>query len=68
MEVWFEKENRNITLADICFTPLAPDNKNCTIESVLNYWQNSHENLDKIFNDGFFTQADYHDHLLACAG
>ena len=30
----------NITLQDICFSPLAPENKNCTIESVLNYFQN----------------------------
>ena len=35
---------KNVTLEDICFQPLSPDNTNCTIESVFNYFQNS---LDK---------------------
>ncbi|XP_072021310.1 NPC intracellular cholesterol transporter 1-like [Amphiura filiformis] len=71
LKVWYDKEQRNIKLSDICYAPLAPDNKNCTIESVLNYWQNSHENLDKEAMDpetGLFVAADYHDHLMACVG
>ncbi|KAJ8020679.1 NPC intracellular cholesterol transporter 1 [Holothuria leucospilota] len=60
-------ENKTISLKDICFAPLAPQNKNCTIVSVLNYFQNSHEMLDKNTSDGFFTTADYHDHILSCA-
>lgn len=61
-------EGRNITLADICFQPLAPDNTNCTIQSVLNYFQNSHDNLDLELWDKwhFFLQADYLDHLMQC--
>lgn len=59
-------ENKTIGLEDICFAPLAPQNKNCTIVSVLNYFQNSHEMLDKNATDGFFTTADYHDHILSC--
>lgn len=34
---------QNVTLKDICFKPLAPDNENCTIFSVFGYWQS---NLD----------------------
>lgn len=59
-------ENKTIGLEDICFAPLAPQNKNCTIVSVLNYFQNSHEMLDKNATDGFFITADYHDHILSC--
>ena len=71
LEVWYEGDNRSISLSDICFAPLAPENKNCTIESVLNYWQNSHENLDKVATDPVFHSfpvADFHDHLVACTG
>lgn len=35
--------------------------------SVLNYWQNSQENLDKEVTDGFFIYADYIDHFSYCA-
>ncbi|KAK7485656.1 hypothetical protein BaRGS_00023105, partial [Batillaria attramentaria] len=59
---------QNISLKDICFQPLAPDNQNCTIQSVLNYFQNSHETLDKEVWDEwhFFLHANYLDHLLQC--
>ena len=30
-----------VTLSDICFKPLAPDNTNCTIQSFTNYFQNN---------------------------
>ncbi|KAJ8322225.1 hypothetical protein KUTeg_000696 [Tegillarca granosa] len=48
--------------------PLYPDNKNCTIQSVLEYWQNSHELLDKKIMDeyNFFTLADYIGHFEYC--
>ena len=32
LSVWSEALGRNITLRDICFAPLAPDNRNCTIQ------------------------------------
>ena len=35
-----------VTLEDICYKPLAPDNTNCTINSILNYFQNNLTNLD----------------------
>ncbi|XP_076457250.1 NPC intracellular cholesterol transporter 1-like [Babylonia areolata] len=61
-------QNGTIGLEDICFQPLAPDNQHCTIESVLNYFQNSHKQLDRKVMDsfGFFVLADYLDHFLFC--
>ncbi|NXN94904.1 NPC1 protein, partial [Rhinopomastus cyanomelas] len=59
-------ENETVTLADICVAPLAPYNNNCTILSVLNYFQNSHSVLDHSVGDEFFVYADYHTHFLYC--
>lgn len=59
-------EGQDVSLNDICLTPLAPYNDNCTILSVLNYFQNSHEVLDHIIGDEFFVYADYHSHFLYC--
>lgn len=63
-----EYDNKNITLADICFAPLSPDNNNCTIQSVFNYFKNSKE----IFNKEVPTPMgwgvyDYIDHIAFCA-
>lgn len=58
--------NETVTLGDICLAPLSPYNKNCTIFSVLNYFQNSHATLDHIVGDDFFVYADYHTHFLYC--
>ncbi|XP_060762393.1 NPC intracellular cholesterol transporter 1 isoform X2 [Neoarius graeffei] len=55
-----------VTLKDICMSPLAPYNNNCTILSVLNYFQNSHEVLDHIFRDEFYIYFDYHTHFMYC--
>jgi hypothetical protein len=66
MEVPYTDDNgteANITLSNICYSPLAPQNKNCTITSVLNYFQNSMARLkegDPSFN------GDYHDHIHYC--
>ena len=54
---------KNVTLQDICFQPLYPDNKNCTISSVINYFQNDYENL--IAKD--FGIPKYPDHIYYCA-
>lgn len=43
--------NNTITLKDICFKPLHPDNDNCTIQSIFNYFQNDDETF-------FYTQTD----------
>lgn len=58
--------NETVTLQDICLAPLSPYNKNCTIMSVLNYFQNSHSMLDHKVEDDFFVEADYHTHFLYC--
>ncbi|XP_040027368.2 NPC intracellular cholesterol transporter 1 [Gasterosteus aculeatus] len=59
-------EGQTVTLKDICLAPLAPYNTNCTILSVLNYFQNSHDVLDHSAGDDFFVYADYHSHFLYC--
>ncbi|KAH9496665.1 NPC intracellular cholesterol transporter 1, partial [Bulinus truncatus] len=61
-------ENETISLAEICFAPLSPDNNNCTIQSILNYYQNSHEMLDDTIYDqfGWFVEANYLDHFEYC--
>ncbi|NXP53899.1 NPC1 protein, partial [Heliornis fulica] len=59
-------DNETVTLKDICLAPLAPYNNNCTILSVLNYFQNSHSVLDRTIGDEFFVYADYHTHFLYC--
>merc|ERR1712168_1538499 len=64
-----EDMNLTISLEDICFQPYKTDNNtNCTIISVLNYFQNSLENLHKIKEDdwGFIKFADYIDHMKYC--
>ncbi|XP_050748729.1 NPC intracellular cholesterol transporter 1 [Gymnogyps californianus] len=59
-------DNETVMLKDICLAPLAPYNNNCTILSVLNYFQNSHSVLDHTIGDEFFVYADYHTHFLYC--
>ncbi|CAG5121501.1 unnamed protein product [Candidula unifasciata] len=63
-----EYNNKTIMLQDICFAPLQPENNNCTIMSILNYYQNSHEMIDKVAKDayGFWVLADYLDHFQSC--
>ncbi|KAI4810317.1 hypothetical protein KUCAC02_019156, partial [Chaenocephalus aceratus] len=59
-------EGQDVTLKDICLAPLAPYNNNCTILSVLNYFQNSHDVLDHLKGDDFYVYADFHSHFLYC--
>ena len=49
----------NVTLKDICLKPSAPANTNCTIWSVLNYFQNSKENLLRMEQFGMINNS-YH--------
>ncbi|XP_053570950.1 NPC intracellular cholesterol transporter 1 [Bombina bombina] len=60
--------NETVMLKDICLAPLAPYNNNCTILSVLNYFQNSYSVLNHTEwdEDHFFITADYHTHFLYC--
>ncbi|KAL7984357.1 hypothetical protein Chor_002927, partial [Crotalus horridus] len=59
-------QNETVMLKDICLAPLAPYNNNCTILSVLNYFQNSHSVLDHHIGDIYYTYADFHSHFLYC--
>uniref|UniRef100_A0A4W3IQ26 Niemann-Pick disease, type C1 n=1 Tax=Callorhinchus milii TaxID=7868 RepID=A0A4W3IQ26_CALMI len=61
-----EYQNETVMLKDICLAPLAPYNNNCTILSVLNYYQNSHDVLNHSVGDEFYVFADYHTHFLYC--
>ena len=55
-----------ITLEDICFKPLAPDNNNCTIESVLNYFQNDFDKLEYTEDNGFDLTYNASLHIHYC--
>ncbi len=59
--------NQTVSLSDICFKPLKPDNENCTVFSILQYYQNSKANLLKRVGDDFFTSADFSTHFLTCS-
>lgn len=60
-------KNESVQLQDICLAPLSPYNNNCTILSVLNYFQNSHAVLDHSVGDYWYVYADYHSHFLYCS-
>ena len=67
MEVPFTDEDgniNNITLSKICYKPLAPENTNCTITSVLNYFQNSLDNLNR--ETFVFNTQDYLEQIYYC--
>jgi hypothetical protein len=46
---------------------MAPDNSNCTIMSLLNYFQNDEAKLNATFEDPeFYDNYDYFDHITSC--
>ena len=60
--------NETVSLSDICLKPLDPDNTNCTVFSILQYFQNSANNLKKRIADDFdITYFDYTTHFLSCS-
>lgn len=61
-----KNETYEIGLKDICFAPLYPDNDNCVIMSVLNYFQNNDTQLDETNNDEWLRYADWIDHISSC--
>ncbi|KAK3863989.1 hypothetical protein Pcinc_030288, partial [Petrolisthes cinctipes] len=54
----FNEEEEVVKLMDICNKPLAPDNNNCNIQSILNFWQNN----ETTFNNS------KPDHVKDCVG
>ncbi|KAK3872829.1 hypothetical protein Pcinc_022085 [Petrolisthes cinctipes] len=60
-------EDKEVTLNDICFKPLKPANNHCTIQSVLNYFQNNPDNLNLNSTDSVFNLTiNYINHLETC--
>ena len=60
--------SEEVGLKDICFQPLYPDNQECVIQSIFEYWQNSEERLMLNVTD-FFTGSvtlDYISHFESC--
>ncbi|XP_054748920.2 NPC1-like intracellular cholesterol transporter 1 [Lytechinus pictus] len=55
-----------IKLNDICNKPLAPVVDECLIQSVLQWYSNSYEILNKVAYDSEGRSADYRDHFLYC--
>ncbi len=56
-----------VSLSDICFKPLDPDNTNCTIQSIFGYWQNNPETLTKTIEEYDMILHDYITHFENCA-
>ncbi|KAK7086016.1 NPC intracellular cholesterol transporter 1, partial [Halocaridina rubra] len=58
--------SEDVVLENICFKPLSPANNNCTIQSVLNYFQNDETNLDVTKPTSLNITSNYIDHLASC--
>jgi len=55
----------NVTLSDICFKPLSPDNEKCAIMSPLQYFQNDPAKLDIEDEDGWGIEL-FREQIKAC--
>ena len=61
-----EGKHRVITLQDVCFKPQSPTNNNCSILSLLNYFQNIYDRLLNTTHDPFgevIYNASFHIHF-----
>ncbi|XP_035109200.1 NPC1-like intracellular cholesterol transporter 1 isoform X1 [Callithrix jacchus] len=73
LQVWSPEAQRNISLQDICYAPLSPDNaslSDCCINSLLQYFQSNRTLLLLTANQtlsGKTSQVDWKDHFLYCA-
>ncbi|XP_023414361.2 NPC1-like intracellular cholesterol transporter 1 isoform X5 [Loxodonta africana] len=72
LQVWSPKEQRNVSLGDICYAPLNPHNatlSDCCVNSLLQYFQNNRSHLLLTANQtlmGQTSQVDWRDHFLYC--
>ncbi|KAL8174111.1 UNVERIFIED_CONTAM: hypothetical protein K2H54_038487 [Gekko kuhli] len=72
IEVWSEKHGRNISLQDVCYAPLNPQNpsrSDCCVNSLLQYFQNNLTHLEMTANQTVRGQqgtVDWRDHFLYC--
>ncbi|XP_051896739.1 NPC1-like intracellular cholesterol transporter 1 [Pristis pectinata] len=72
IEVWSEKAQRNISLKDICYAPLNPQEPrttDCAVNSLLQYFQNNRSRINAVANQtmgGKVGTVDWRDHFLYC--
>ncbi|XP_077162613.1 NPC1-like intracellular cholesterol transporter 1 [Paroedura picta] len=72
IEVWSEKQGRNISLQDVCYAPLNPQNpslSDCCVNSLLQYFQNNITHLNMTADQTVKGQqgtVDWRDHFLYC--
>ncbi|XP_037742058.1 NPC1-like intracellular cholesterol transporter 1 [Chelonia mydas] len=72
IEVWSEKDGRNVTLKDICYAPLNPNNASatdCFVNSLVQYFQNNRTRLEMTASQtqgGRTGMVDWRDHFLYC--
>ncbi|XP_034615410.1 NPC1-like intracellular cholesterol transporter 1 [Trachemys scripta elegans] len=72
IEVWSEKEGRNVTLKDVCYAPLNPNNASatdCCVNSLVQYFQNNRTRLEMTASQTQGSQTgmvDWKDHFLYC--
>lgn len=45
-----------VQLTDVCEQPMAPEYEHCLIQSVMNYWQNDPDNLNKSIEEGKYAK------------
>ena len=55
-----------VTLNDICFKPFSPENTNCTIYSILNYFQDNYGLLNREVRSVFTVVSNSSYHILFC--
>ncbi|XP_067396428.1 NPC1-like intracellular cholesterol transporter 1 [Emydura macquarii macquarii] len=72
IQVWSEEDGRNVTLKDVCYAPLNPNNASatdCCVNSLVQYFQNNHTRLQMTASQTQGSQAgtvDWRDHFLYC--
>ncbi|XP_074525822.1 NPC1-like intracellular cholesterol transporter 1 [Halichoeres trimaculatus] len=72
IEFWSEDLNRTASLKDVCYAPLNPSNPaltDCATNSVVQYFQNSLDNINAKINMtelGVTKEVDWRDHLIYC--
>lgn len=73
MNLTAEHEGEEVALDDICFQPLYPDNKDCAVMSVLQYWQLNKTNIEKCMSSmegknctEYPRAEDWHDQFTGC--
>ncbi|XP_061115458.1 NPC1-like intracellular cholesterol transporter 1 [Conger conger] len=72
IQFWSDELSRNVSLKDICYAPLNPNNPSlmdCAVNSLPQYFQNSLENLNakvNMTNLGVTQEVDWRDHFIYC--